>query len=273
MFRPGQVFKVKVELSPELVGFGRATILQSERKHILFRLKNSRGDKQTVPKGTRIWFVSNMSDNRMNGLWHSVVTDVRLLAGQQAIECRVPVFEPFSDRPEQRRRHKRAALQVPVKMLGTQWEDLEDSVISRNISRSGIGISVLQECPQRFTPGEEVDFILQTVTVDIELQGRIINARYNWLSNRTDVGLELLNMTPKSVDSLDRILLWLGSRPRKEAPEEAQKSETGALAAWLKSEKGDRKLLRTASGASESEIGTESAADGDDSDAADFEEE
>lgn len=248
MFRAGQVFKVKVELSAEQVGFGRATILEADGKRILFRLKSSRGDKQLVPRGTRLWFVGNINENRMNGLWSSVVTNVGLHAGQQAIECKVPVFEPFKQ-DEQRRRHQRAPIQVPVSLKGDTWKDLEDAVVSRNVSRSGIGISVLQECAERFNSGEDISIVLQTATVDIALDARIINARYNWLSNRTDVGLEFAGLTPESVDALDRVLKWLGTRTRKETGEVLRKNEAGALAAWMKTSPEDRRLLRTRLGA------------------------
>lgn len=248
MFRPGQVFKVKVELSAEQVGFGRATILEADGKRILFRLRSARGDKQLVPRGTRLWFVGNVNENRMNGLWFSVVTNTRLHAGQQAIECNVPVFQPFKQ-DEQRRKYKRAPIQVPVLLKGNIWSDLEDSVVSRNVSRSGLGISVLQECPERFNPGDDIAIVLQTATVDITLHGRVINARYNWLSNRTDVGLEFAGLTSEAVDALDRVLQWLGTRTRKETGEVLQKSEAGALAAWMKTTPDDRSFVRTASGA------------------------
>lgn len=248
MFRPGQVFKVKVELSAEQVGFGRATILESDGKRLLFRLKSARGDKQLVPRGTRLWFVGNVNENRMNGLWTSVVTNTRLHAGQQAIECKLPVFEPFKQ-DAQRRRHQRAPLQVPVIIKGGVWRDLEDSVVSRNVSRSGLGISVMQECPDRFIPGEDIAIVLQTATVDITLHGRVINARYNWLSNRTDVGLEFAGLTPEAVDALDRVLQWLGTRTRKETGEVLLKSEAGALASWMKTTPDDKRFFRTAPGA------------------------
>jgi c-di-GMP-binding flagellar brake protein YcgR len=253
MFRPGQIFKVKVELTPETVGFGRATIVECDRKHIIFSLKTTRGDKHAMPRGTRIWFVGNAADNRMNGLWCSVVTDIRLHAGKQAFECKIPVFEPFDTKMEQRRRHKRAALQAHVKLSGDSWSDLKDLVVSRNLSRSGIGLSVLKDCPDRFTPGEWLEIVLQTSTLEIPLKGRIINKRYNWLSNRTDVGLEFLELEDSSVDSLDQVLRWLGSRTRKSVETADEKKNDGALATWLRTEKDNRSLLRTAPGAEKEE--------------------
>lgn len=277
MFRPGQVFKVKVELSAEQVGFGRATILEADGKRLLFRLKSARGDKQVVPRGTRLWFVGNVTENRMNGLWSSVVTNTRLHSGQQAIECKLPVFEPFKQEELRRRRHQRAPIQVPVLLKGDVWRDLEDSVVSRNVSRSGLGISVLQECPERFTSGEDIAVVLQTATVDITLHGRVINARYNWLSNRTDVGVEFVGLTPESVDALDRVLQWLGTRTRKETGEVLLKSEAGALAAWMKTTPDDKRFFRTTPGAetdmndvTEGVDPTQAAA-ADDVDPADFE--
>ena len=270
MFRPGEVFKVKIESSPDSIGFGRATVLETERGHMLFRLKNSRGDKQIVPRGTRVWFVGNLSDNRLNGLWSSVVTDMRLFQGHPAIECKAPVFEPFSAKDQQRRRHVRAALQVPVLLEGEQWQDLEDAVVSRNVSRSGIGLSVLQQCPQRFACDLEIDIILQTATVDVKLRARVINATYNWLSNRTDVGLEFTQLPQKSIVDLDRILAWLGSRTRKETGEVLLKPEAGALAAWLKTAPEDHSLLRLAHGALPPDAGLQSVI-GEDVEPEDFE--
>lgn len=258
MFRPGQVFKVKVELSPDEVGFGRATIVDCKPKHIVFQLRTSHGGKQAIPKGTRIWFVGNANDNRMNGLWGTIVTDTRLYEGKHAFECKTPVFEPFRNLPEQRRRHKRATIQVPVKLNGTDWKDLERCVLSRNISRSGLGLSVLRDCPHRFPPGMELSVVLKTTSLEVELQGAVINTRYNWLLNQTEVGLEFRDLPANSVDSLDKILLWLGSKPRKEEV----KSESGALAGWLKSSKESRRFLGaqgagTAAGATQTEAGAD----------------
>lgn len=255
MFRPGQVFKVKVELSPDKVGFGRATIVDCKPKHLVFQLKTGRAGKQSIPKGTRVWFVGNATDNRMNGLWSTVITEVRLHNGKHAFECKIPVFEPFRNMPEQRRRHKRAAIQFPVKLQGSEWQTLDKFVISRNISRSGIGLSILQECPDLFPPGTSISLILETTSANIELHGRVINTRYNWLSNRTEVGLEFAELSPESVESLDKILLWLGSKPRKQELA-AQRAESGALAGWLRSTQENRKFFGSTGGASAQEQNT-----------------
>ena len=76
------------------VGFGRATILEAEAGRLLLQLKTSRGgERRSLPKGTRVFFVSDSPDNPFNGLWSTTILSTKLVAGKTALECARPKFE------------------------------------------------------------------------------------------------------------------------------------------------------------------------------------
>ena len=236
MFKEGQIYKIKVELSPDLMGFGRAKVLSVEGQQIFIQLKSSGGEKLSVPRGTRIWFVGDSLNNRFNGLWTSEVKGSKIIKGVSALECKFPKFLEHS----QRRASARAVLRVPIELVGEEWKDIGQKAITRNISRSGLGFSVVDDMTSRFTPGQSLDTVLQVGEMKIALCAKVIIARYNWLSNLTDVGVELHQLTVESSASLDRVLVWLGSRPRND---KAALSESGSLSRWMKTKKDDRRFV------------------------------
>lgn len=259
MFRPGRVFKVKVEMSPDLIGFGRATILECDKNRLYVRIRSSRTETKPLPKGTRIWFVGNSADNRFNGLWATEVLGTRKIGGVTALECRTPKFQPQA----QQRRHRRAAFKTPVELKDDRIPS-KTRTMSRDISRSGLGFSVFDQCAQLFTPGEVIEIELKTATDDIPLKATIISSRYNWLLNRTDVGVEFVDLNPDTVQALDRLLVWLGSTPRQS---DLSLSDTsGSLSRWLKSGKEDKSFLASGAARSGQEINEEEKEEEDDDD-------
>lgn len=232
MFRRGKVLKVKVELSPDVIGFGRATILESEGSRLFLQLKTSKGEKRNLPKGTRVWFVSDSADNPFNGLWSTTIVSSRMIGGKTALECARPKFEAVV----QRRKHKRIAVTCPVRMQGDKFEKLHAQ--TRNLSRSGVGLELNEDCNDLFPLGHHIDFVIDTPFGPVSVTSRVIQSRYNWLANRTDIGMEFVKISEEAKQTLERLLLSLGGQPRV-APEGKEKGAptTGQLSNWLKSTK------------------------------------
>lgn len=238
MFRDGQIFKVKLELSPGKVGFGRAKVLEANSKFIVIQIKSSKGKQLDLPKGTKIGFIDNAIDNRLLGIWSSSVSDSKMVEGMQTFECRQPKFIPFS----QKRKQARAQIQVPVDFVSNDWKLYTGNAVTRNLSRSGVGISVKSDCTNKFEPGVLIDFILIVSSDPIPVKARVIRASYDWLSNDTDVGFEFVNLEPASVALLDRVLIWLGGQPSKGAPSDQEKVKKNTLEHSLKTTKEVKKI-------------------------------
>lgn len=237
MFTPGQIFKVKIELSPEMIGFGRATVIDADSKKVLVQIKSSKGERKSLPVGTRIWFVGNSLDNKFNGLWASTVLGSKTVKGMQVLECKTPKFQS----QVQRRHHRRAIYRAIVKIkISDDGRHLVGH--SRNISRSGLGCSLPDDVTEQLSVDACVNLILETPSKIIPLKGKIITIRYNWLLHRTDIGLEWLDLTPQSVSDLDQTLVWLGTKPRTNTAE----LQRGGLSGWLKTEKDNRAFIGTA---------------------------
>ncbi len=108
VFQKSKAYKVKVEAAPGEVGFGRATIVDKMGEKILVQLKTSREANKVLPKGTRMWFVNESSENSFNGMWATSVLGAQLFSGRTALICSAPRLEALL----QRRRTPRAALDV-----------------------------------------------------------------------------------------------------------------------------------------------------------------
>lgn len=240
MFRPGKVLKVKVELAPNMVGFGRATIVETDGGHIFLQLKTSKGEKRVLPKGTRVWFVSDSIDNPFNGLWSTTVISAKLIAGKTTFECSRPKFEAVV----QKRKHRRVGVVCPVQLHGEQFENLKAH--TRNLSKSGAGIECTEDCLDVFVPGHYVDGTVDSPLGPIPFTARVVNPRYNWLGNKTELGFEFIKVEGEAADLLDRFLLSLGGQPRfaPEGKEKIQRQGQGQLSGWLKSTKDNIKFVR-----------------------------
>lgn len=237
MFRPGKVLKVKVELSQEMVGFGRATILEADGNRLYLQLKTSKGQRRVLPKGTKVWFVSDTATNPFNGLWSTTIVSSKIIGGKTAMECNRPKFEALV----QKRKQRRVALNCPVRLEGDLWKEVQQAN-TRNISRSGLGIEIHDDCAEQFQTNHHVDIVVETPVGEIAITSRIVQSRYNWIANRTDIGLEFVRMELEAVSMLDRLLMQLGGKPRtapegKERGKENKAGGPGPLSGWLKSSK------------------------------------
>jgi hypothetical protein len=239
MFKEGQVYKIKVELSPDLMGFGRAMVVAVDTQRIYVQLRSSKGNKLNVPRGTKIWFVGSSLNNRFNGLWSSEVKGNRMINGSPSLECRLPRFEQAS----QKRVLTRIELNAPAEMVGDEWKNLIAKVVARNISRFGLGFYVEADCADRFTQGKTVSLLVHIGNIHLPVQGRVVNCGFNWLLNRTEVGAELIQTDGSTVDALEKVLVWLGNKPRGAR---AESSESGALARWVKAGKDNFKFVKQA---------------------------
>lgn len=244
MFRPGKVLKVKVELAPNMVGFGRATIVDTDAGRIFLQLKTSKGEKRVLPKGTRVWFVSDSIDNPFNGLWSTTVMGSRLMSGKTTFECARPKFEAVV----QKRKQRRIGVACKVQLHGELFEGMQAH--TRNLSRSGAGIDVMEDCLDRVVNGHYVDGIIETPLGPVPFTARVISPRYNWLANKTEFGFEFLKLSPEGTDLLERFLMSLGGQPRfaPEGKEKIQREGQGQLSGWLKSTKDNVKFVRVPEG-------------------------
>lgn len=240
MFRTGKVLKVKVELAPNIVGFGRATIVETDGGHIFLQLKTSKGQKRVLPKGTRVWFVSDSIDNPFNGLWSTTVIGTKQVSGITTFECARPKFEAVI----QKRKQRRVGVSCPVQLHGEALERLQ--ALTRNLSKSGAGIEVQEDCLDLFVSGHNVDGSVDTPVGPVPFKARVINPRYNWLANKTEFGLEFVEVSTEAAETLDKLLLSLGGQPRfaPAGKEKIQRQAQGQLSGWLKTTKDNVKFVR-----------------------------
>lgn len=232
MFKEGQVYKVKVELTPGSLGFGRAKVLTVDSRGLLIELKSSTGKPMDIDAGAKIWFVGSSLNSKFNGLWSSEVKSSRMSHNALLLECKTPRFE----QSDQRRNQARIDLTANIELRGTEWLGLRAPVVTRNISRHGIAFSVQAECAELFCIGRVVNMRIPVGNSDVDLRGRVVESRFNWLLNRTDVGAELIDLDAATTDSIERILVWLGNRPKGT---KSLLSESGSLARWMKAGKND----------------------------------
>lgn len=245
MFKEGQVYKIKVELSPDLMGFGRALVMAVDAQRIYVQIRSSKGNKLSVPRGTKIWFVSSSLNNRFNGLWSSEVKGNRLINGTTSLECRLPRFEQYS----QRRSHARFELSAPAEIMSDEFKDIIAKVVVRNISRFGLGFNIAAACADRFAPGTTVSLLVHIGNIHLRVTSRVVNCRFNWLLNQTEVGAELCDLDTATIEAIERVIVWLGNKPRGKS----QASESGSLARWVKAGKDNLKFVKQSERSEESE--------------------
>jgi hypothetical protein len=226
------------------MGFGRASVIALDAKRIYVQLKSSKGSKMNVPNNAKIWFVGTSLNNRFNGLWFSQVKGSKVINGVPTLECSTPRFEQTT----QKRSLARTELNAPAELIGDEWKDIKARVIARNLSRLGLGFFVESECDELFSSGATISILVHVGNFNLDLRGRAVNSRYNWLLNRTEVGMVLSDMDPATVESVDRVLLFLGNRPSGAAPE---MTESGSLARWVKASKENRKFVKQSDAESE----------------------
>jgi hypothetical protein len=236
MFKQGQTYKVKLELSPDRSGFGRATIISKDNRSLCVALKNSSGANIKVGPGTKIWFVSGATDNRFNGVWYSEVESSKLVAGERAIICSMPKFQ----KQEQKRSTLRLELNVPASLLGYEWRSLNAKFYTKNISRIGIAFLTETDCAAAFKPGTQIRWMIKVDNIELPLTVKVVNSRFNWLLNRTELGAEFTELDPETTESLERVLESI----QKTREAKKQLSESGSLARWVKAGKDNLGLVK-----------------------------
>ena len=205
MLEPGKSYKVKVELEPGRVGYGRATVLEKTGSRAFVTLRTAKELHAVLPNGSRLWFVSDSPTSTLNGLWSTTVLGTKLFGGKTAMECGPVKFEPLV----QRRKSQRVPFVCPVKLAN---QPLSYAVRSRNISRSGIGLEANSQYVDEFPVGDNVDIVLLTPLGEIPLGCTVIRTEYNWLNNRTDIGLQFVSMSQQAIEQLERLRRKSGER-------------------------------------------------------------
>lgn len=244
MFKEGQVYKAKVEVSPEVMGFGRATIVAVESRSVFVQLKSSKGMK--VSRGAKIWFVASSQNNRFNGLWLSEIKASKEIDGMTCLECSTPKFEQST----QKRVHARSDLTAPLEIEGDDWKDLAGKIMTRNVSRFGLGFAVQGECTDRFVLDSIVLVTYEVGAIKVRNNFRIVNARFNWLLNRTEVGAEITNMDAPSLENIERVLASLGNQSKGT---QRQISESGSLSRWVRAGKENTSFVKPATEGNENQ--------------------
>lgn len=232
MFQKGKAYKVKVEASPGEVGFGRATIVDKIGEKILVQLKTSREANKVLPKGTRMWFVSESSENSFNGMWATSVLGAQLFSGRTALVCSAPRLEALL----QRRRTPRADLDVNAS-IRLEGEQTSLHLRTKDISSSGIALVSQMDLPAGVDVGESVIVSIDAKTGRIEATCRVIRIEKNWLANKTVLGVEMTDMDDDSAEVLMKLLNLLGLDNKSDADTQPA---TGKLFGWKGEQRGER---------------------------------
>ncbi|MBS2002705.1 MAG: PilZ domain-containing protein [Candidatus Obscuribacterales bacterium] len=232
MFETGKVYKVKVEVAPGEIGFGRATIVEKSGNQLCVQIKTSKESNKVLPKGTKIWFVSDSADNTFNGLWSSSVTGAQHTGGKTGMLCSTPKLDPVI----QRRRQPRVAVDVPVRMSSADGQRLGSEIRTKDISRSGVALETLQPLPDDI--GLSVNIVIESSVGEIATASRVIRVERNWLANKTVIGLEFTDMKPDDVATLDKLLLLLGGKTRNadagaDQSDDKPKRAKQGLSSWI----------------------------------------
>lgn len=245
MFSAGKVYKVKVETSPGQIVFGRATIIERTGNKIIVKLSTSKETNKILAKGTRIWFINVLPNDMFNGLWASTVVGAQIVGGHTMMVCATPKPEPFI----QKRRAPRVALDVPVGVADSHNSATGIPFRSQDISRSGLAIETSTNVKDVFEVGEHVRLRIKTSIGEISLSSRIIRIDRNWFANKTLIGLEFTDVAPAQADSLDRLLVLLGGKPRNPSTggrdhREITALQKSSLSSSIPSGKSDNSLIR-----------------------------
>ncbi|HIA53643.1 MAG TPA: PilZ domain-containing protein [Candidatus Melainabacteria bacterium] len=232
MFQKGKAYKVKVEASPGEVGFGRATIVDKIGEKILVQLKTSREANKVLPKGTRLWFVNESSENSFNGMWATSVLGAQLFSGRTALICSAPRLEALL----QRRRTPRASLDVNAS-IRLEGDKSNFHIRTQDISSSGIALVSQIDLPANIDVGKNIVVNIEAKTGRIQTTCRVIRIEKNWLANKTVLGVEMIDMDDDSSENLMNLLKLLGLDDK---PEVEKQPTTGKLFGWKGEQRGEK---------------------------------
>lgn len=234
MFHPGSVLKVKVEIRPGELGFGRATVIDRVGNQILVQIKTSKESNKAFEKGTKLWFVSETATATFNGMWASYVVEQRLVGGRKAMLCAAPKLEPIV----QRRGQMRAKLDVGVKI---RFAGTDEPVEFRSIDicQSGMSVETSANLPQNLESGDMVGLLVEAPPGEFFSSARVVRVERNWLVNKVEIGVEFMDM-PKDVEEiLDKTLVKLGQTQDVDLTKD--KGQATGLSGWAKTFSGKHK--------------------------------
>lgn len=243
MFKAGDTCKVKVELPDKQIGFGRATVVDTEGNRIYITLSTHPAFMRKLPVGSQLWMVSETAENRFNGLWVSTVVGEKHIAGRTVLECNSPKFTSIP----QRRKYPRVPISCPVWVI---WEGKTGAVAEAtciDISKSGIGIEAEHGALAEIQAGSTVHINIHSHVGNIAIICTVIRNVHNWLTDSNQLGLQFVELNPTDKEILKRLLDSLcspvqieGNAPvfsGQEYPDEDEAPK--GLAGWLKGKKSD----------------------------------
>ncbi|MBX9670794.1 MAG: PilZ domain-containing protein [Candidatus Obscuribacterales bacterium] len=229
LFQPGKVLKVKVESSPGEIGFGRAAIIDRVGSQILVQVRTSRDSNKILPKGTKIWFVSDSPRLTFNGMWSSSVMGTQLLKGRTCLLCSAPKLEPAS----QKRKSQRVMIDVPVTISLDIGGKEKQEFRTVDLCRSGSAIETSRIDHLDVETGREIKAVLHTQEGDVSLTARVLRVEHNWLANKTSLALEFIALPQESSEILDKVLVRLGGRPRDAELDKESAGTREGMSAWM----------------------------------------
>jgi len=236
MFKVGDSYKVKVEFPNGNVGFGRANILAKEGARFFVVVRNAREAKEHPPVGSLIYLVGNYQENLFNGLWSAKVVGEKIIEGSTALEISNPKFTPI----QQRRKAVRKTFACPVTVVREETNEQPINASSRNISFGGIALESEDKALEKLLLGECVDVSFKTKFGSVDVKCRTVRTDYNWLANRSDAGLEFVELDPQQKDLLEKLLNSLGA----DSEETDRGNMQAGLAGWMKGSKIDTKFVK-----------------------------
>ena len=114
---------------------------------------------------------------------------------------------------------------------------------TRDLCKSGSAIETSRLDASLVEVGKEIGCVLHTDMGDVKLKARVIRIEENWLAKKTTLALEFIALSKESSDTLDKLLVKLGGKPRDSKLEEVA-GKTGAkdgLSAWVRQVKREEK--------------------------------
>lgn len=237
MLQAGKTYKVKVELNSGEVGYGRVVVLSKEGSKFLIQLSTSKQSNQVLPKGTKLSFVSDSMSNPFNGVWTTQVSAARIHSGKTVMECGSPRFESLA----QKRKSQRLSCNCPVSARTDAGIEIDYELIANNISKTGIGLEAQRQDVSEFQVGKQVDLIIASQAGDIAVTSRVVRSQYNWLANRTVIGLEFTQLDDTAAETLTAFLQKLGLQKPDEHQEDMR-----LLNSWMKSSRDNMFFIKPA---------------------------
>lgn len=231
---------MKVELPTGETGFGRATILAKEGNKLLIQLRTSKESHEVMPRGSKLYLVTDSASNPFNGLWSTSVVGARIHGGKTVMECSSPKFQPL----DQRRHTQRFSLSCPVTVSSEKKGIFPYEIRARDISRAGLGLETEKQDIPEFEFGQMVRVIIHTGTSDIEVECRVVRSQYNWLQNRHSIGLEFVTMTAQESLALRNLFDNLEKGVPVSSGESSQWGDSGSLSKWMKGSKDSMRLVK-----------------------------